>query len=515
MKKLTAAQVSAELKKLFTANEPVVFVSSPQPLTGGEAAVASAFAVTPAAATSHADVPSAAAPVTWPYTNFGPVGTVVGQPKTIADLGATFVTFANGVRATIKPTKFSPGLVAISVHIGDGQNGLPKDHKVPQWALGGSFIGGGLTRVSPDDLQKALLGKLWGATMNVGPGSFLLNGQTRTEDFGTELQLLAAYMTDPSWRPQAFEQMQSAMLNGLTQVNATPDGVFGLNYWAIPHDNDDRWLAPTEADVKATRLEDVKSMVRDAMADGPVTIVVVGDISVDDAIKGLQTTFGALSKRRIETAPFPAEEPIPGPKESPFVLHYQGSGEQAVATISWRTVSMFPDLQMPRTLYVLEKVLSQRLFDELRSREGMTYTPMVQTANSYGTPGWGFLSVGANIPDTKIADFYAAVAKVVVDLKTKEISGDELTRARDPMIGDDERAKQNNGYWLGALAGSQTDPRILDIARTTGPDLKNVTTADILHAAQTYLTDDRSWKEIVVPQGYTFGVASSGSSGSP
>jgi len=156
-------------------------------------------------------------------------------------------------------------------------------------------------------------------------------------------------------------------------------------------------------------------------------------------------------------------------------------------------------MQSPRTLRVLAEIFSQRLLDELRTKEGITYTPGASTYTSLVTPDYGFIYALAQIPPDKIDTFYDVVAHVADDLKTKPVAADELERARGPRIEDIQRQQQTNEYWLSLLAGSQTDPRRLDVIRTTLPDLQAVTADKLQAAAGTWLLPDKAYKVIVLP----------------
>ncbi len=92
------------------------------------------------------------------------------------------------------------------------------------------------------------------------------------------------------------------------------------------------------------------------------------------------------------------------------------------------------------------------------------------------------------------------MAKIVADLRQTPLSDDELERARQPRVELFTQARQTNGYWLSALVGAQTDPRRLDLVRTTIPALKHVTAADVQRMAQAYLLDDKAWRFEVQPR---------------
>ena len=68
--------------------------------------------------------------------------------------------------------------------------------------------------------------------------------------------------------------------------------------------------------------------------------------------------------------------------------------------------------------------------------------------------------------------------------------------ARNEMEG---RAALHDGRfrWLAELAGAQKDPRRLDIVRQQLSGAERVTAADVQHAAQVVLADDKAFKLIV------------------
>jgi zinc protease len=62
----------------------------------------------------------------WPYSSFGPTGKVAEQ-KDVTDLDAVFVRFENGVRLTVKPTKFRDDQVVVKVRAGHGLLDMASD----------------------------------------------------------------------------------------------------------------------------------------------------------------------------------------------------------------------------------------------------------------------------------------------------------------------------------------------------------------------------------------------------
>ncbi|MEI9990177.1 MAG: insulinase family protein [Rhizomicrobium sp.] len=496
---LKADQVNAALKFVFGGDGPLYFASAAAPLPGGEAGVKTAIGeadAAPLAALAQTTLPP------WPYGDFGKPGAVAAT-RTVDDLGVTYVRFDNGVLLTVKPTQLHVGQILMSVRLGKGRFGLPRDHIAPAWALGGSLVQGGLRKYSVDDLQKRMADKMWGATLSALDDAFVLTGQARAADLDAEMQVLAAYVSDPAWSPQAFDQVRVAYGTSLEEQQASPTGVLGHAFPGLIHDRDPRWDQPGAAAVSATTLDQATALIAPALASGPLDITIVGDTTVDAAIRSVAATFGAFPSRRAPDGPAKGDQRFPDPTAQPVVLTHRGAANQAIGLIAWPTEGFLPDMKLQRTLRVLSEVFSQRLLDDLRTREGITYTPGASTVSSIDSKTYGYLYALAQLPPDKLANFYAAADAVAADLRDKPVGEDELNRARGPRIEDIQRQQQTNEYWLSLLAGSQVNPRLLDVVRSTVSDLTSVSAADIETAAKDWLKDDRAWRAVVVPQGFT------------
>ncbi len=500
MKDLGTGEVTAALREAFSGTGPFVLVSGWEAPIGGSKAIAEALAAAPSIDAEPETTSPQRTTATWPYASFGKSGAVVSR-EDVRDLGVTFAAFANGVKATIKPTQFRGGQVLIAVSFGHGRLGLPKERAVPIWALPATFPLGGLRLATFDELSARFETQFVDVRFQTRDDAFELAGNTGAKDFDTELQLLAAYIAEPAWRSDAFDKARALEFLGVGRAQRTPDGVLSRNAAALLHDGDLRWNVPDLQQIRDANLNETRRIVSDALK-GPLEVTVVGDVSVDRTLGSLAATFGALPPRMTDGGATMGDERFAHARTEPLVLHHDGSVTQAAAEIDWHTTGALPDPQRSRDVRVLEEVLLHRLYDELRTRDGITYSPQADVRSSLVTPGFGYLSALADIPPEKISAFYATVAHVVDDLKAQPIAEDELSRARDPRVSDLLREQQTNEYWRSALVGAQSDPRRLEAVRTTVAGMKGVTAENVHQAAQEYLRDDRAFKVVVVSKDF-------------
>ena len=106
---------------------------------------------------------------------------------------------------------------------------------------------------APDQVLRA---KIVGHEFAVSDDAFALAGSTRADDLDTQLQLLAADVAHPGWRPAAFERMRKAAPTLLDQLDATPAGVLNRDLGQLLHSGDRRWGIPSRAEIAAQTPDD-------------------------------------------------------------------------------------------------------------------------------------------------------------------------------------------------------------------------------------------------------------------
>jgi zinc protease len=497
VKGLKADTVSAALRNAFKGQGPLIFMASPKPVPGGEQALLAEYAASQKIAVAE---PTAPRQIAWPYESFGAPGKVV-ETKEVADLDTVFVRFENGVRLTIKPTKFRDDEVLVRVNIGDGLEAMPKDRQSLAW-FGNSFIEGGLKQITNEETEQVLAAKVYGARFGIGEDAFVLSGSTRTGDLPTEMQVLTAYVTEPGWRTEAFQRQKGAGRTIHDQAESTDQGVLNLTLSGLLHSGDRRFTFPSREEIAKAEPGDLKAQIAPHLATDPIEVVIVGDVTVEKATDAVASTFGALPARAPEQ-PVPASQKaiaFPAPTPEPVVLTHKGRSDQAIGYVAWPTTDFWANPQRARDTAVMGEVMSLRLTDQLREAQGETYSPSVTYNHSLTWTGWGYVAASVEVPASKLDDVMRDIDKIAADLKAKEPTPDELARAKKPRLDQLERARLTNQYWLNELSNAQSDPRKLDFIRQIIPGTERVTAADVQRAAATWLDAGKAYRVVVKPK---------------
>jgi zinc protease len=350
-------------------------------------------------------------------------------------------------------------------------------------------------------MERVLASKVYGGRFGIADDAYVLSGSTRTGDLPTQLQVLAAYLTEPAWREEAFQRIKAAAKTIHDQYESTDSGVMARDLSGLLHSGDRRWTFPSREEMAGAKLGDVEAAVMPDLSRGPVEVVIVGDITVDQAITATAATFGALPRRPEPKPVPPAERVVAFPKgvAQPVVLTHKGRADQAIAYIGWPTTDFWADPQRARDTAVLREVMKLRLLDELREAQGVTYSPDVGSQHSMVWTGWGYIAATVEAPPDKLSGFFRDAQKIADDLRTHEVSPDELERAKKPRVEALQKAQLTNGYWVNELSGAQADPRKLDAIREIVPGTERVTAADVKRAAQAWLKPETAYKLEVTP----------------
>ncbi len=456
---VSKAAVDAAFRDIFRHGVPLFYAMSPAPIEGIEAVYHDAMA---------APIPErveAEPEKTWPYTNFGPPGKVV-ERKELPDIGATLVTFSNGLRLNIKPTRYRDEEVLSVLTFGHGIAGAAKSVGYREDIMANTLLGGGLTDLSLPEIKRLLADKVIGLSFQMRETDFALGGNARPRDFDTLLQWMTAQITAPGWRPEAMDQEKARLKPWLESLDATIGGAWYHYANQVTSNGDPRWKLPTVDQLMAEPQQNVRALLDEPMREGYLELAVVGHIEVERVIEAVGKTLGALPTRKPKDEP-PAEAMAVSLSHTgePIELHHHGRADQAFVETIWPTTDRYTAGKAALDLNLAGSIISHRLFDQFREKVGASYAPGAGSIMSTGFPSYGYFAASTETPPDKFALFDQMVDDIVADLKEHPASADEFRRALEPVIEGGRNAHQSNGYWLGWLQNLQCEPQRLDLIK--------------------------------------------------
>lgn len=491
---LTLDEINQALRDAFAGGGPLIYAAGEEAFEGGADAVRAVYLE---AQKAEPGMVAQAPARPWPYTVFGTPGKVVATTQA-EDVGATYLRFANGVKLTVRPSTLRANQVQVSVKVGDGRLGLPRERLTASWASG-ALVPGGLKQMTSTEISRALSGRQYGVSFGIGEDGYTFTGSTTPRDAELQMQILAAYVREPAFRADAFERFRTAYLERLRNAGTSPAAVMGLKMPEILHAGDKRWASADAEHVRAAQVEDLRDLLLPAFETGAIEIVIVGDITVARAVEITASTFGAFAPRTQERARVSAANATQFPAGAGAMTRLVTTDQkgQEIVVTAWPTQGRFPDVRASVTLQVLGAIMNDRLFDRLRGL-GTVYSAQVGTASSK-VFDYGYIQALAQLQPAAAQTFHEELGRIIADLKAGQLTEDDLTRAREPVLEQLRKSRETNDYWLSVLDDTQDNPAKLDLARQYETSLRTLRVADVVAAANRYLDDARAIRVSVGP----------------
>ncbi len=441
-------------------------------------------------------------------------GKIVSR-ESIDDLGITQVRFENGVRLSLKQTDFEKDTIRLTARIGGGKLTMPKDKPGLAVMLGQVFEAGGLEAHSADEIKRIFAGRNVAVKFSVEDDAFVLSGKTDPEDFLGQLQLMAAYLTAPGFRPEAGNQFHRNIESIYQELRHTPMGVMQDRVSEFLHGRDSRFGYPDEEVLLSRTLDEAKDWISPELKGAYLELTVLGDFgSEDEVIAMAAATFGALPPRAGEKADYAEARKIEfpeGPAESTF--DFESDLPKSVIGVYWKSTDMW-DIEKSRRMNLLASVMRDRMRVKIREELGDAYSPYARSSMSDVYTDYGYVMALVESDREKSGKIAEILRVISDDLKRDGVSEDELERAKKPILSMLEEYRRNNTYWMDSvMRSSQEYPQRLEWARTIVEDYSKATAEELSALAREYLGAEKALSVLVVPAEEESGEGSAEGSG--
>ncbi|MEP5937322.1 MAG: insulinase family protein [Erythrobacter sp.] len=432
------------------------------------------------------------------YTDFGEAGQVVADSRD-ERLGLRYLTFANGVRLTLKQTDIQEDRISYRVAI-DGGRLLNSREDPLATNLVTSLPAGGLGEHSQDELLSILAGRSVGLRIGSGEDSFTLSGGTTPRDLELQLQLVTAGITDPGYRREGLEQYRRRIDNFFNSLRSTPGGAYSAASGAILSDNDPRFSLLEREKYFALDFAKLKAVIETRFQQGAIEVALVGDLDEDAAIAMVAATLGALPPREADFLPRDdARQRSFTDSRGEQILRHKGEADQALVRMVWPTDDN-SDPHKVTLMRLLVGIVRLELQQRLREELGQAYSPRAGSQMSRYYPGYGTFMISTSVEADEIEATRAAIATLLDDLRTKPIEADTIDRVRRPLIENYENTLKTLGGWMNLAARAQSQPDRLERYFAYPDRLNAITPEQLQAAAQQYLAPHDALEFLVLPE---------------
>jgi zinc protease len=495
---LTPERLLQSTKSLFEAAATRIFLSSPKAEANTPARLTSALS-----ATVKPNTASRLANTNMKFSDLpalGKAGKAISSSMNERFQIET-VNFSNGTRALLYPNKAENGQIRMLVRFGRGYQSFTPSTGNLLWA--GDLVLGenGVGKFTRTQLDQLTVGRRISLDFAVDSDSFKFSSTTRGEDLADQLRLIATKLEHPGWADAPVNRAKALAKSGFDSFEMSAASVLQRDLDYLIRGKDMRWKAPDPASIAQLSPKSFRAFWQPLLAQGPIEISIFGDFERANAVKALEETFGAMKPR---TSAAPKAESLqlkfPEPTSSPVRLTHKGASDQVAAVVAWPTGGGIERITESRELEILASIFRDRLFEKFRAERAASYSPDMSNSWPEEFSSGGYLMAYTQVQPKDVDNFFDFAREVAADLKSNQVSEDELKRAVEPIKQYIERASSGNTFWLNYLQGAAYDPRRFKSLSHLYTDFNGVTPARLQQLAQTYFRDDKSWKLVVEPE---------------
>jgi zinc protease len=403
-------------------------------------------------------------------------------------------TLDGGIKAALLPKKTRGGKVELSLrlHWGDAKS---LQGKTTVGTLLGAMMARGTQKKSYQDLQDLedqLKAHIW---ISSSADGLTLHVETLRDKLVAALDLGAEMLVSPSFPDKELEIVREDELAGLERQLQDP---MSSAFTALEQltskwpKGDPRYpMSPQERidEIKKTKLADIKQFYKEFAGTGHGELVVVGDFDAATVKTQVAKVFAGWQSKKPYARLEQKAWGVPGQSKSIDIKDKEMS-----------TLALAEDIQMKDSDpdYAAWLMLSQvlggdtgsRAWTRLRENEGLSYG-VATWASADADDAVGQLGGYAIVAPQNLAKAKASLLDEIQKIAGNRITDNELKRAKDAWIKDQDTSLSNDNYVVQLLASQTFHGRTTEFTKQLRGKIQAVTVADVERVAKKYLDPKR------------------------
>ncbi|MDB5022308.1 MAG: insulinase family protein [Mucilaginibacter sp.] len=427
-----------------------------------------------------------------------PAGSKIVSEKKDTALTTTTLTFANGVKAILKPTTFKNDQILISSYHFGGTS-LASDEDFTSANMAAEVIASsGIADFNEIQLDKMLSGKNLHISPYIGETTEGVNGNSSPKDLETALQLVYLYFTQPRKDPDIWQANISQTKAFLANRGLDPTSVFQDTVSATLSNYNFRRMVPTTERLNSASLDKAYSFYKDRFADANgFTFTIVGSFDADKIKPLLEKYLGGLPSANHNETYKNLGIHIPAGQLTKDV--YKGIGDKSSVQLVFSGEYDYNDsnnLQVD----ALNEILNIKLIERLREKEGGVYAPGVRASYAKLPNSRYSIIVYFGCAPANVEKLIAATIEEIGKIKQNGPEAVDIQKFVAEETRSTEVQLKENSFWEGHLASSSQNQEDPDAVLHHIHDLNKVTVQSVKDAANKYLSGNNLIKLILLPE---------------
>jgi predicted Zn-dependent peptidase len=246
---------------------------------------------------------------------------------------------------------------------------------------------------------------------------------------------------------------------------------------------------------------DVRNWLLEPLTRGYVEATIVGDVPEDELQRVMARTLASVGPRAREKVVPPDVKPVRVSAPAGFQrIEFVGEQHQAVVFGTWPIVATL-DTRDKAALFVLAKILEQRINRRVRDDLGLAYSPVANFSAYSGFPDFSLIRAMVDCSPGEAANIAKLVDGIGADLATNGVTEGEFIGSRGILSSQVRRALLENDFKVSLLERAQERPESIDEALGLRSGIiDTVTLEEVDRWARTVLPASNSRTAAIVPK---------------
>jgi predicted Zn-dependent peptidase len=340
--------------------------------------------------------------------------------------------------------------------------------------------------------------ELLGGTVETGIGQEwgYVSVSVFKEDLEKGLTILADLLMRPAFRAEKIELAKVRERSVISRRNDQVWGIRGREFEKLIYGAESPYARyPEYSTIEAITREDIVQFYRRFFHPNNTFLAVWGDFDSKQMKEGIEKAFGAWGATPIE---FPDVQEVE--YHYTYTVNYIHKPDLNQSHIQMGHIGGMMSSPDYPALVIMNQILDRdRMFNTIRSREGLTYAPWGVYGADYDRPG--VFSCGTQTKSQSTTYAIRLMLKEVKRMTEEEVTQEELQRAKDSYLNSFVFNFQSKESIVIRLMTYAFFGYPLDFAEQTKRGIESVTREDVLRVAGEHLRPDKLQILVVGNQG--------------
>ena len=358
------------------------------------------------------------------------------------------LTLNNGAKVVLKHTDLKKDQVLLTAEGKGGSSLYGSDDFANIRFFDDVIEASGLGNFSHTELEKALAGKIAGASLSMSEDRVWVNGSSTPDDVETMLQLVYLYFTQIQKDQESYDNLLKTQELLLKNKLLRPEAVFNDSLTLTLSNHNPRFAPVTTADLPKVNYDRILQMAKERTQNAAAfTFTIIGNYD--------ESKIRPLIEKYLAPLPGNARKVVKG---KDVVDAFKGSVKnnfsrkmevpKAIAVMAWRNPQMQYTLDNIIRASMAGQILTITYTEKIREEASAAYSVSAScgvSRDDFRTTGNLFIYCPMK-PEK--ADTAIAIMEAEVKQMAKKVDAEKLRKVKEYMLKAVDDEAKTNGYWL-------------------------------------------------------------------